>query len=327
MGLAMATNMQKHMSASKLPPLRYWNRTISRGGPLRDIGGVPAASVEELVKSCDIIFISVMHPPSHLQTQSKYLINEQLSDDTAVQNLTETIASSSPLSGKIFIDTTTIHPNTTTSLTQSFTSHNVTYLSAPVFGSTPVATSGQLLIAIAGPSDAIEIVSPFLKGVLARNVIIVGQEPSQAMLLKTTSNYVTAGLMYLLSEAHVFAEISGLPAEILHELVEQNLGTYAGGVSERLMSGAYCPGEGEAPRSGLELGIKDVGHGVSCAREKGVRLRVGEMYLDAAGEAKEWGDERGRKLDSSSVFGTVRRRGGLEFESGVVKQREVRESN
>lgn len=143
------------------------------------------------------------------------------------------------------------------------------------------------------------------------------------MVLKTTGNYLTAGMMFLLSEAHVFAEKAGLPAEILHELVEQNLGTYAGGVSERLMSGAYCPGVGEAPRSGLELGIKDVGHGVSCAKEKGVRLRVGEMYLDAATEAKDWGNERGRKLDSSSVFGVVRRRGGLEFENGVVKRRDV----
>lgn len=80
MGLAMATNMQKHLSTSQLPPLQYWNRTISRGDSLKDIGGEPASSVEELVQSCDLIFISVCNhlPPGY--TNSKHtgnnLINE-----------------------------------------------------------------------------------------------------------------------------------------------------------------------------------------------------------------------------------------------------------
>lgn len=198
---------------------------------------------------------------------------------------------------------------------------SASYLAAPVFGSTPVATAGQLLIAIAGSPASISTVSPFLQGVLARSVINVGTEPAQALLLKTSSNFITAGLMYLLSEAHTLASLSGLPSETLHTLVEQNFGAYAAGVSERLVSGAYCPGEGEAPRSGLELGIKDVGHGVELARSKGMKLGIGEMYLEAAGEAKKWGDERGRRLDSSSVFGIVRSRAGEEFETDVVKGR------
>jgi hypothetical protein len=111
--------------------------------------------------------------------------------------------------------------------------------------------------------------------------------------------------------------------------VTQNFGAYAGGVSERLVSGAYCPAEGEAPRSGLELGIKDVGHGVNLARENGMKLEVGEIYLEAAGEAKKWGDERGRKMDSSSVFGVVRARAGEKFETDVVRARDAKreESN
>jgi 3-hydroxyisobutyrate dehydrogenase-like beta-hydroxyacid dehydrogenase len=129
--------------------------------------------------------------------------------------------------------------------------------------------------------------------------------------------------MYLLSEAHTLASLSGLPAETLHALVEQNFGAYAAGVSERLISGAYCPVKGEAPRSGLELGIKDVGHGVSLAKESGMQLRLGEMYLEAAGEAKTWGDERGRNMDSSAVFGVVRKRAGEQFETDAVRERDV----
>ncbi|KAH7095876.1 hypothetical protein FB567DRAFT_432639 [Paraphoma chrysanthemicola] len=301
MGLAMATNIQKHLTQHHLPPLNYWNRTISRGQPLKDIGGTPCASPEDLVQSCDIIFIS-------------------LSDDTALKSLTSTLTTSIDLSDKILIDTTTVHPNTTSLIATQLTSHNAIYIAAPVFGSTPVAQAGQLLIAVAGPNDAIEIVSPYLSGVIARGVIRVGEDQAKSLLLKTTSNFITAGLMYVLSEAHVLGETSGLDASILHSLVEQNFGTYAAGVSERLISGAYCPAVGEAPRSGLELGIKDVGHGVHLAREKGVRLEVGEMYLGSAEEAKKWGDERGRRMDSSAVFGVVRERAGLGFEKELGRK-------
>lgn len=84
----------------------------------------------------------------------------------------------------------------------------------------------------------------------------------------------------------------------------------------------YFPAEGQAPSSGLELGIKDVGHGVGLARENGMELRIGEMYLEAARGAKEYAEGKGRRCDSSGVFGVVRQRAGLDFETEVVKERD-----
>jgi 3-hydroxyisobutyrate dehydrogenase-like beta-hydroxyacid dehydrogenase len=249
---------------------------------------------------------------------------KQVSDDVTLQNLINTLIASGPITNKIIIDTTTVHPNTSASIASLLSSHLASYIAAPVFGSTPVGQAGQLLVAIAGPAPAIATVKPYFQGVIARAVIEVGKQPEKALLLKTTSNFITAGLMYLLSEAHTLAELSDLPSSTLHSLIEQNFGAYASGVSERLISGAYCPGPGEAPRSGLELGIKDVGHGVSLAREKGMDLRLGEMYLEAAGGAKAWGDESGRKMDSSAVFGMVRAGAGLEFETETVMERDAR---
>ncbi|KAF1915098.1 hypothetical protein BDU57DRAFT_262458 [Ampelomyces quisqualis] len=305
MGLAMATNIQKHLKQKSLPSLRYWNRTISRGKPLEESGGIPCPSPTELLQDCDVIFISV-------------------SDDKALQTLITTLSTHPSIANKIIIDTTTVHPSTAAAITTQLKTVSATYIAAPVFGSTPVAQAGQLLIALAGPAAAIATIKPYLQGVLARAIMVVGSEPEKALVLKTTGNFIAAGPMVLLSEAHTLASVSGLPAETLHELVERNFGAYAAGVSERLIGGAYCPAAGEVPRSGLELGIKDVGHGVGLAREKGMRLRVGEMYLDAAGEAKAWGDERGRRMDSSSVFGVVRTRAGERFETDVVKARDER---
>jgi 3-hydroxyisobutyrate dehydrogenase-like beta-hydroxyacid dehydrogenase len=59
------------------------------------------------------------------------------------------------------------------------------FASAPVFGATPAAESGSVLMAMAGHNSAIEIVAPFGKGVIARDVMVVSDQPEQASLLKT----------------------------------------------------------------------------------------------------------------------------------------------
>lgn len=223
---------------------------------------------------------------------------------------------------KLIVDTTTVHPSTTTSVSTHLTSLGAVYIAAPVFGSTPVARAGQLLVAVAGDDEAITTISPLLQGVVARGVLRAGPEPAQALLLKTTSNMLTAGLTYVISEAHVLAEKTNLPAAVLESLIEQNLGAYAHGVSKRLTGGAYLPAAGVAPQSSLELGIKDVQHGVDLASGVGVELDVAGAYVGAAREAREWGEERARGLDSSAVYGILRARAGLGFESGVVKERD-----
>ncbi|KAL6706447.1 hypothetical protein ACN47E_005386 [Coniothyrium glycines] len=305
MGLAMATNLQKHLQNTNGRHLKYWNRTMSRGDTLQELGGEPCPTIEDLVQACSLIFIS-------------------LSDDAALHSITTTILSSGPLTSKIITDTTTVHPETSTSIASKLTSAGALYVSAPVFGATPVAQAGHLLIAVGGPPPAISSISPYLTGVLARAVIPVGPDPHTALLLKTTSNYLTAGLMYLLSEAHTLAAKTGLPAPVLESLVELNLGAYALAVSQRLTSGAYFPAEGQVPRSGLELGIKDVRHGVSLASGQGMRGTVGELYLEAAEEARAYAEGKGRRCDSSGVFGVVRQRAGLEFETEGVRERDGR---
>ncbi|KAF3047881.1 hypothetical protein E8E11_008476 [Didymella keratinophila] len=281
----MALNIQKHLTATRQPNLYYWNRTISKGDDLRNIGGEPCTSAVNVALDCGVTFISV-------------------SDDNTLRSLVGQIASiGSPLKGKIFVDTTTVHPDTTTAVAEQLEQLGAVYIAAPVFGSTPVAQAGQLLVAVAGRASAVSVIEPYLEGVIARGVIRVGEDPAQALLLKTTSNMLTAGMMYLISEAHTLAEESGLPSSVLESLIEQNLGTYVHGVSKRMTSGAYIPAIGQAPQSSLELGIKDVQHGVDLARSKGMRLDVGEAYVEAAREAKQWSNENGRALDSSGVFG------------------------
>lgn len=180
-------------------------------------------------------------------------------------------------------------------------------------------------MAIAGPSQAVQTVRPYLEACLARSVVTIGEEPAQATLLKTTGNFITAALAETIAEAHVFAELSGLPKHVVDDLIKQNYGDYMHSISRKLMNGVYLPAKGERPRSDLALAIKDVRQGVECAREVGVRLDVAEVTMGHLFQAKRWSEEQGRALDSSAVYGVVRMESGLEFETDQVNKRDGRE--
>lgn len=59
MGLAMATNIQKTLQNRGLSPLKFYNRTASRGQTLQERGAKQCTSISDLVQQSDWICISV----------------------------------------------------------------------------------------------------------------------------------------------------------------------------------------------------------------------------------------------------------------------------
>lgn len=88
------------------------------------------------------------------------------------------------LSGKIFVDCSTVHPDTTKAVTEALTKHEATFLAAPMFGGPAIAAPGKLVTAIGGPSSAVETVKRYFQDVIARKVIICKEEPQSASMLK-----------------------------------------------------------------------------------------------------------------------------------------------
>ncbi|KAJ5308965.1 hypothetical protein PENANT_c020G03108 [Penicillium antarcticum] len=304
MGLAMAQNVHNFLKSEKKPALRFWNRTPSRGDPLLALGAVSCVDIVLLVGRCDLVFIST-------------------SDDAALVSIIDQILAVENIDGKVFVDTTTVHPNTSKATGDRLTQRNASFIAAPVFGATPAAQAGQVLMAMAGPSSAIEIALPFGKDVIAREVMVVSDQPEKATLLKALGNFIVAGTMEIVGEAHVLAEKSNLGSGTLEKLLQLNFGNLAYSDSTRMTQGVYMPGEGESPWSNLNLGIKDVQHGISCARDAGMRLKVAEVALEHMLRAKEFSDSNGgRPLDSSSGYGIIRQDAGLEFENEFVKNRD-----
>lgn len=169
MGLPMATNLQRHLSQKGAPSLRYFNRTISRGDSLKEIGGVAAASIKDLVSSTDIIFMS-------------------LSDDGALKSTLQSVLSpeaAEHLPGKIIVDTSTVHPDTTVQAQKQLAEKGAQLVASPVFGASPVAAQGKLLWILAGPQDAVQAIVPYIVDVMGRGFIRLGEDVKQSSLLKT----------------------------------------------------------------------------------------------------------------------------------------------
>lgn len=170
MGLPMATNLQKHQSKTDAPGLAYYNRTISRGDSLKEIGGQPKVSAHELALECDLIFLS-------------------LSDDAALKATLDAIldpSSSDQLTGKTFVDTSTVHPDSSFEAQTRLAEKGASFVAAPVFGASPVAAQGNLLWIVAGQDEAVKLIEPYIKGVMGRGTIHVGEDVRQASMMKTT---------------------------------------------------------------------------------------------------------------------------------------------
>ena len=169
MGLAMATNLQRHLSQTGSPSLTYHNRTMSRAEPLQELGASPSPTISHLLANADIIFLS-------------------LSDDAALASTLDSLTATDAaphLPRKIIVDTSTVHPSSSAEAHERLAANGAKFIAAPVFGASPVAAKGQLLWVLAGPDDAIQAITPFLVGVMARGVIRLGEDVTKSSLLKT----------------------------------------------------------------------------------------------------------------------------------------------
>ncbi|GKZ38489.1 hypothetical protein AbraIFM66950_010738 [Aspergillus brasiliensis] len=310
MGQAMALNLQTHLSHITAPSLQFYNRTGSRGQPVQDIGGVQHSSIPDLIANIDICFIAV-------------------SDDSAVRSIIDTIVTVDPeqLRQKLIVDTTTVHPDTSAWAQGRLEEYGASYLASPVLGATPVAQEGKLLFAVAGPDEAVQRVEPYIVGVMGRKVMRLGRDVTRATLLKCTGNFLIGGMMELVAEAQVLAEKSGLGSDVLEGLLEEQYGPLLTSMSKRMTGGHYLPARGQRPWADVNLAIKDVSLGVSCAEAAGTDLPVARVVLDHLRAARGYSEETGRALDSSAMYGVLRERAGLAFESERVKQRDSKEGS
>ncbi|KAF2716135.1 6-phosphogluconate dehydrogenase family protein [Polychaeton citri CBS 116435] len=296
MGRLMAENLQKFLASNEHDlPLIYFNRTISAGSGLDQLGATAAGNFADLTTRSDLIFTMV-------------------SNDAVLEELLKpVIESEASIADKVFVDCSTLHPETAARVSAALAKRGATFLAAPVFGGPAIAVTGKIVVAIGGPRPAFEQVEPYVLNVIGRKVIYCGKEARSASLLKIGGNIVTLNLMEAVGEAQVFAEKTGLGTTAMEELITDSMGPVAGGYSQRLTTGIYAPPLDTRPGFGVSLSIKDARHALSIAAEQDIKLPGLEVSFRNMNTARDYA---GECLDASSMYGVLRKEAGLDFFNG-----------
>ena len=272
-------------------PLLIFNRTTSRAESLSSQIGHSKVSptVADLVSKSDIIFYC-------------------LGDDQSVLDMVNTIMETD-IKGKLLVDCSTIHPQTTDKENEQVTSAGGHFVAMPVFGAPAMADSGSLICVLGGPAADVEKVKPYTTGVLGRAIVDYSdQAPSKATLLKIVGNTFIVSMVTTLAEGHVIAQTSGLGTDELHKFIEVMFpGPYVA-YSNRMMNGDYYLRD--EPLFHVDLARKDARHAQKVATDSGTRMRIVELadeYLQ--GVQKEAADNG----DIAGIYGAKRKEAGLPY--------------
>ncbi len=266
MGHAMATNVQKAGY-----PLTVWNRSPHKAEALVAAGASLAQSPAAAARAADIVISS-------------------LADDASLKSVVSgpegILGGLRP--GAIHIGTSTVSPGLSDELGSMHTAAGRHHLAGPVVGRLTVAEAAQLVTFVAGDADAIESVRAVIT-TYAPAMVVVGPRQSQAAIAKLIANFLGASAMDLIGQSLAWAEKSGLPPE----LVPQMLAGFFGNPGTREYIAKIAERDFDTVGFTAAGGRKDVGLMIDAAQAVGQRLSSAEALRAKMDEviARGWRDK------------------------------------
>ncbi|HET6519879.1 MAG TPA: NAD(P)-dependent oxidoreductase [Geminicoccaceae bacterium] len=233
--------------------------------------GEPADDLAGLCRGCSMLLLSL---PSSGEVEA------------VVRGPGGFLASARP--DTLLIDTSTADPDSTRALAAELAAAGHAMLDAPVSGGPSGAASGQLLVMVGGPAEALERARPVLDA-LARKVVHVGTAPGAGNLAKLANNLLCAAHLVTTAEAMALAARGGVDPAALLEAV--NAGSGRSAVSEVNFPRWVLP---DAFDSGFSMALmrKDV----ALALEVAGRLGLDPALARHVGAI--WRDSRARLADT-----------------------------
>lgn len=189
-------------------PLVVWNRSRSRATTLEGRGARLAATPAELVAGTDIVVT-------------------MLSDDDAAQAvyLGDDGLCSAAAAGRLFIEMSTLRPDTVRDLHVKLREHGAAMIDAPVSGTVAPAREGRLLALVGGDKNDILRAEPVLSA-LTRRVVHAGP-CGQGALLKLAVNLPLAVYWQSLAESVAIGESGGLDRKLILETLADSAAALA----------------------------------------------------------------------------------------------------
>jgi len=255
MGTPMASNLSKAGFS-----LTVFNRSADKTKPFENTNITIAQNISELVGHSEIIFT-------------------MLSNDEAVSMVYYEILGMKDISGKLFIDMSTISEELSVSIAQKLKQKNASFLDAPVAGSTQPATNGTLTIMVGGDVSDVTLALPYFEK-LGKFIKHVGPN-GKGIATKLSVNYFLSILYLGLAETVLFAENNGINRSDLLEIINES----ACGSGATKVKTPLLISEDYKPAFALSLMQKDV----MLAQKNGVNFPLTDAIIETYTKALQSG--------------------------------------
>ena len=180
--------------------LSVWNRSPSKCEPLRARGAAVAGTPAALAASSEIIV-------------------SMLSDDASVEHLFTGFLGAD-VAGKLFVEMSTLRPETMRGLAAKVSAKGGRFVDAPVSGTVGPAKDGKLFALVGGAAEDVARAKPVFD-VLTRRTIHAGPV-GQGALLKLVVNLPLGVYWQALAEAMAMGQAGGLDPELMLDTLQDS---------------------------------------------------------------------------------------------------------
>lgn len=281
-GIAGAGRMGRAMAERLMEcghDIVVWNRTAQNTASLIELGAKPAESAAELAAAADVVVTA-------------------LTDAAALDAVFggEAGLLAGDVSGKLFVEMSTVRPETQVTIAERVRSAGAAYVECAVSGSVGPARQGKLVGLAGGETDDVERARPVLES-LCRRIEHVGPVGAGASV-KLAVNLPLVVYFQALGEAYSLCRHLGRDPAWLVELMSDT----SGGPNLLKARGpaiAHALAGGDpAPAFAVDAVIKDMKTMLAEAEARGVTLPLTEAALGIYDEAsrKGWAGRDGATL-------------------------------
>jgi len=258
-----------------------YNRNPEKAAALSSAGALAAGTPREAASRADVVIGMV-------------------ADDIASRNvwLGDNGALAGAARGSVLIESSTLTVAWVKELAAAAMQRGCEFLDAPVTGTKPHASSGELLFMVGGSDSALTAARPVLS-VLGREVIHLGPTGSGA-LMKLINNFMCGVQAASFAEAVAMINAGGLDQERAISILTN--GAPGSGIVKR--AAARIAANDYTPHFLLRLMAKDLGYAIDQASHQKLSLQTASSALAVFKQAiaQGYGDE-----DFSAVAKTFRR--------------------
>ena len=256
-----------------------YNRTRERAESLRKDGAVVAGSIAEACRGDAVLTM--------------------LADDAAVEAVVfgENGVLKSLPRGHIHVSLSTISVELSDRLATEHTRAGQEFIAAPVFGRPEAAEAGKLAVVAAGSKAAVERCKPVWEAI-GQKLLVIGEQPPKANVVKLTGNFLIATVVESLGEALAFARKSGVDATALLDFLTSTL---FNAPVYKTYGSLIVEGKHDHVGFALPLGLKDVRLVMQAADARTVPMPIASVLHDRFVTALARGYER----SDWSVIGQV----------------------